>query len=95
MKGLGIEVRTVWPHQSVRFRIEGDLIEQDQVAERSIQLPSQNRLKVDNLLGSVVKTDAQRVRRDDFKIQNPANQMRHTFILLQWRDRRGLASSTQ
>jgi hypothetical protein len=79
VKGLGIEVRSVWPNQSVCFRIKRDLIKEVRITERPVQLSSEDRQEIDNLLCMVVKTDAQGVRRDDFKVPDPADEMHHTF----------------
>ena len=55
------------------IRIDSDLIEQFQVAQRAVQFAGKHRLKVDGLLGSVLKTDTKRVRRYDFERPDPMN----------------------
>ncbi len=51
----------------MRLGIDPDLIEQFQIAKGSVQFALEYRLKVDGLLGAVLKPDTNRVRRHDFK----------------------------
>jgi hypothetical protein len=70
VQGGRIEVRSIRPHQRADFRIDPDLLEQPLVTQWAVQLASQNRPEVDGLLGGVVKANAERVRRNDFKRAN-------------------------
>jgi hypothetical protein len=65
MKRRRVEIRAVWPHERVHLGVDSDLIEERQVAERSVEFAGQNRPKVNRLLGAVVKLDAKDIRRDN------------------------------
>ena len=77
MQGGRIKVRSVGPHQRLDFRINPNLIEQLQVAQGAVQFACQNGSKVDRLFRSIVKTNAERVSRNDFERANSINRMTH------------------
>ena len=79
MKGGWIEIRPVWPHEGVNFRINADLAEKIGVAQGAEQLPAQDRLKIDCLAGAVLKANPQRVRSNDIKPFDSMNGMFHGF----------------
>src|SRR2546427_5965100 len=56
-----IEVRSVGPDQRLDFPIDPNLVKQFHVTQGAVQLACENRAKIDRLLGSVVKANAQRV----------------------------------
>ena len=72
-----IEVRSVRPHQHSDFGIDPNLVKQVQVTPWAVQLPNQNRLKIDDPLGPVVKANAKCVRREDFETADSISRMSH------------------
>jgi hypothetical protein len=46
----------------MNFWIEYNLVEQSAVAKWSVKLASQDRQKINHLVGSIIEVDAQRVR---------------------------------
>src|SRR5207245_6899525 len=77
VKGRGIEVGAVGPHQRVGIGIDADLVEQLKIAQRPIQLARQHRLKVDRLLSAVLKMNTKRIRRYDFERLDLMNRVFH------------------
>jgi hypothetical protein len=68
----------------VSLGIDCDPIEQGLIAKRAVQFSPQYWLKIDYLLRSVVKDDAQGVRRDDLETQDAAYRVchRHSSLIL-------------
>ena len=64
----GVEICAIWPDERVSFGIERNPVEECQVVKGSIQFAPQDWLKIDDLLGCVVETDAQRVGSDDLEL---------------------------
>ena len=59
MEGCGIEVCSIGPHERMDFRVNLDLAEQLDIAQRPIEFTPENREKVDGPFCVVVKTNAQ------------------------------------
>ncbi len=60
-----IEIRAVWPDHGMNFRVEADLIEELNVAQRAKKLASQNWAEVDSALCSVIEPQLKRERGHD------------------------------
>jgi hypothetical protein len=78
MQGCRIKVRSVWPYQRFNLTVNTNLVKQFQVAQWAEQFPSENRAKIDRLLGVVVKMNAQNVSGNDFERANSINRMVHS-----------------
>ncbi len=65
VKRRWVEIRTVRPDQRVYFRIDRHAIEEIHVPERPIKFARKDRKKIDGLFRAVVKSYAERMRRDD------------------------------
>lgn len=78
MQGGRIEVRSAGPHQRLDLTINPNLLEQLQVAQGGVQFARKNRSKVDGLFRGIVKTNTERVSRNDFERANSINRMTHT-----------------
>jgi hypothetical protein len=86
-----IEVRSTRPNKRVNLWIDLDLVEQSQITKRPEQLARENGAEIDNLFGSIIKSDGQHVVADNPKTADAINWMMHSRSL-QWGDRkRGLA----
>ncbi len=88
MQCSGSKVRSVWPNECVDFAIDLNLVEQAKFTQWTVQLTSQHRLKVDDLLGVIVKAYPKRVIRNDFEGPDLVDWMLHTNKLAQRINRR-------
>ena len=59
VEGRGIEVRSIGPDKRVNLWIQPDVSEQVGILQRSIQLASQHRSKIDGLLRAIRELDPQ------------------------------------
>lgn len=50
MECRGIEIGAVWPDERVNLRIDSDLIEKAEIAQRTEDLAKQNRTEINSLL---------------------------------------------
>jgi len=81
MKCGRIEIGAVGPDQSVNFWINPHPIKDRQVSQRSEQNSGKNGLKVDYLIGIVLKPNAQHIRTLDRECSDAVNRMRHCYSL--------------
>jgi len=77
MKGGGIEIRTVGPHQRPRLRVQDHPPEHGLVSQRSEKLAVENGLEVDYLFGMVIERYGQRVRPDNLEPGDSMDGMHH------------------
>jgi hypothetical protein len=62
MKGSGIKVGSVGPDQGVDFLVKPDLIEELEVSQWPIEIPRENGLEVNDLMGVIFKLHANGIR---------------------------------
>jgi Arc/MetJ-type ribon-helix-helix transcriptional regulator len=95
VEGLRIEIGSIGPHQRVNLGINPYAIENLKIAQRSIELAREDRLKVDGPLGVVVKPYPQNMRALDterlYKMNGMCHRTRHfvriSFMQLQLKNR--------
>jgi hypothetical protein len=83
----GIEVRSIWPNQCVDFRVDSNLIEYFDIAQRPEKLSMKNRPKIDRLSGPVLELYPERVGTNDFEGPDFMNSVWHIVIAtvqLEW-----------
>lgn len=101
MKGGGIEIRSVWPHESSRFRIHLQPIEEVQTSKGTEELTTKHWLEVDHLLCMVLEQNADSVGSQNVEPFDPVDWMNHVFIVIlkaQWAarpDQRAVTASPQ
>ena len=71
----GIEIGAIGPHQRVCIGVEYNLIESRKVAKGTVHLACKYRQKIDRLFRAVVKSNPDRVRPVNLKLQDAADQM--------------------
>jgi hypothetical protein len=88
VKGLGVEVGTVWPLNRTECLIEIDCVEKSQILKGPKQLSFQDWSKVDALTRAVFEPQRQRVRTDDLHVLDAMNGVTHgmTSRSAQWLD---------
>lgn len=59
MKCCRIEIGSVWPNERMNFGINANLIENGQLFKSTKHFASENRLKIDYLLDSVIEPNSQ------------------------------------
>src|SRR5256885_15236882 len=67
MQGSRFKIAAVRPDQRMHFRIDSDLIEKSDVMERAKQFSRQYRLEVDHFFAAVIKSNFQRIGRNNLK----------------------------
>lgn len=77
VKGGRIEIGSIRPHEGLGLGIDPHLVEQIEVAQRTVQFPRENGSKIDGLLGVVVEADTQRVWSNVFERPDSINRMTH------------------
>jgi hypothetical protein len=59
MERCRVEVCTIWPHESMHFRIQPHTAEEVFISQRPIERTRQHRLEIDFPHGAISKRDAQ------------------------------------
>jgi len=77
MEGGGIEIGAVGPDERVNLGVEADLIENGWVAQGAEKFAGQDRLKIDDLFGGVIKSNAQDVWALNLKRTDAVDWMNH------------------
>jgi hypothetical protein len=77
----GVKVCAIRPYQRVHLSVNANLIEQLHVSEWRKQFTCQDRFKVDGLDRSVLESNPQRVRRQDFEADHAMYGVEHWSIL--------------
>ncbi len=67
VKGLGIEVSSVGPDESVNFWVYANLIKKRQILQGAIEVSTENLLEIDRLSRIVIERDAYSVGREKFE----------------------------
>ena len=81
MQGSRIEIRAVRPDEGVRIRVDRDLLEDAHIAKRAVQLPAQDRLKIDCSLCPVIEPNIQHERTDDGERDDAVEGVIHLNLL--------------
>ena len=58
MEGCGVEIRAIWPHKSMYFRIEPYTAEEFFISQWPVERTSEHWLKIDFPHGAISKRDA-------------------------------------
>jgi hypothetical protein len=77
MEGGGIKVGSVGPDQRVNFPIKPDLIKELEVLQGTIEMPREDWLEVNYLLGVIVKLYAKHIGTRDWKIGDSVDWVLH------------------
>src|SRR6185369_7690700 len=81
VKSSGFKVASVWPDQRMNLRINSNLVEEFQIAQRPEQFTCQYRLKINDLFRFVIKSDPESVGRKNSERLNAIDAVLHKKLL--------------